>query len=93
MTTFDDKPLAVQFPELNSWQISKLREMLKAEYERGQIEGAEDYVKYGYGERCKVKDFVDFPELKQTDIQGRCPSCVQYEFLDEYLNQLKKGTK
>lgn len=33
--SFDDLPLTVQFPELNSFQISKIRELMKREYERG----------------------------------------------------------
>lgn len=34
--SFDDLPLSVQFPELNTFQISKIRELMKREYERGR---------------------------------------------------------
>lgn len=37
-----DKPLPVIFPELNSYQIGLIRELMKREYERGKQERIPD---------------------------------------------------
>lgn len=39
-----------------------------------------------WGERCKIKDTEDFPELLgETETgKGRCPSCLVYERFDKF---------
>jgi len=51
---------------------------------------AEKFIEWGYGKRCETTDLHDFPELKDDPLANRCPTCEQYERLDEYKAELKK---
>jgi hypothetical protein len=42
-----------------------------------------------FGKRCEIKDIEDFPELKNPK-NGRCPVCVVYEELDQFVLNIVK---
>lgn len=70
-----------EFEELKA----KLESLIATRTVEAKLDGAKGYVKWGYGERCKSKDTVDFPDLKEN---SRCPVCEEYEHLDEYTKEL-----
>lgn len=72
--------------------LNDSRETLSALLRRVEVEaykvGVQKFITNGWGERCKAKDIDDFPELKETDQQGRCACCVMWEHYDEWLQAL-----
>lgn len=41
-----------------------------------------------FGKRCKVKDYEDFPEMVGDPLANRCPTCLAYEKLDAFVEDL-----
>lgn len=53
---------------------------------RAEIRGAEKYIEWGFGKRCKMTDKEDFPDEDFDDPKiTRCGVCEQYEYFDEWV--------
>ena len=49
----------------------------------------DDFIKWGWGERCETSDLEDFPELKDDPLASRCAACEMYEHLDEFRKRVE----
>lgn len=46
-----------------------------------------------YGERCKIKDYEDFPDIiKRGSSYSRCPNCKVWELFDDLKNYIMEDT-
>ena len=57
---------------------------------RWQTEGAAQYIKDTYGERCKAKNTDDFPETKNDPLATRCLCCQEWERFDDWIESLER---
>ena len=56
----------------------------------------EKFLEEYWGPRCKTKDYEDFPELDPINVvgdpeAGRCPACLVYEKLDNFIEYASSG--
>ena len=61
-----------------------------AQVAAARVNGASDYVAETYGKRCEVKDYDDFPELKDDPLANRCLTCEEWDRFDRWAAQLHK---
>lgn len=79
----------VRETEIDVMSLNNLLALFERQLVEERIDGARDYIKWGYGDLCETKDTDDFPDIKDDPLANSCSSCEEWEHFEQWKSQLK----